>query len=381
MGAPVFGSASIAPVSLRVGVAGGGSAGHVVPALAVAAELARRGVPDVVYFGRADSIEERLASRAGLRFVPLPAAGLRRYRSWRNLTMPFVVLAGIVAAVAAIRRERISVLLCKGAYVCVPVAIGAWLGRVPVAIHESDESLGLANRILARLASKVLISSEATVVPGRRTRIVCTGLPVRDDLEEGNGERFRARHGLAEGGKVLLVFAGSSGSVRINEAVRNQLDALVKDFQVVHVCGPSNSDDGLAGFPGYFQFEYLNEDMADALWLADLVIGRSGATTLAELDAVGKPAVLIPLPRSVSRGDQIVNAQTFAATHRCVIVPDDENLADGSGIVAACATLSESLTPADGASSAAGAGRDARGAARRVAQEVVGMARARHRRR
>jgi UDP-N-acetylglucosamine--N-acetylmuramyl-(pentapeptide) pyrophosphoryl-undecaprenol N-acetylglucosamine transferase len=367
-----------------VGVAGGGSAGHVVPALAVAAELSRRGVSDVVYFGRADSIEERLASRAGLRFVALPAAGLRRYRSWRNLTMPFVVLAGIVAAFGAVRRERIGVLLCKGAYVCVPVAIGAWLNRVPVAIHESDESLGLANRLLARLATKVLTSSEATVVPGRRTRTVCTGLPVRDDLEDGNGERFRARHGLAEGGKVLLVFAGSSGSVRINDAVRNQLDVLLKDFQVVHVCGPSNTDDGFAGLPGYFQFEYLNEDMADALRVADLVIGRSGATTLAELDAVGKPAVLIPLPRSVSRGDQIVNAQTFAATHRCVIVPDDEDLADGGAIVAACASLGESLAldgGSPGAGAGAGAGRDARAAARRVAREVVGMARARHRRR
>jgi UDP-N-acetylglucosamine--N-acetylmuramyl-(pentapeptide) pyrophosphoryl-undecaprenol N-acetylglucosamine transferase len=361
-----------------VGVAGGGSAGHVVPALAVAAELARRDVRDIVFFGRPGSIEERLASGAGLRFVALPAAGLRRYRSWRNLIMPFVVLWGIARAVVAVRRERISVLFCKGAYVCVPVAIGAWLNKVPVAIHESDESLGLANRILARLATKVLTSSEATLVPGRRSSPVCTGLPVRDDLEDGDGERFRARHGLAEDGKVLLVFAGSSGSVRINEAVRNQVDALVKDFQVVHVCGQGNLDDGLTGRPGYFQFEYLNEDMADALWLADLVIGRSGATTLAELDAVGKPAVLIPLPASVSRGDQIVNAETFAATHRCVIVPDDEDLASGNAIVAACARLSE---PAGPAADGRGAGRDARRAARLVAQEVVGMARARHRRR
>lgn len=358
-------------------MAGGGSAGHVVPALAVAAELARRGAADIVFFGRADSIEERLATGAGLRFVPLPAAGLRRYRSWRNLIMPFVVLWGIVRAVVVVRRERISVLFCKGAYVCVPVAIGAWLNRVPVAIHESDESLGLANRILARLATKVLTSSEATAVPGRRITPVCTGLPVRDDLEDGDGARFRARHGLAEGSRVLLVFAGSSGSVRINEAVRNQVDALAKDFEVVHVCGPGNLDDRLTGRPGYYQFEYLNEDMADALWLADLVVGRSGATTLAELDAVGKPAVLIPLPTSVSRGDQIVNAETFAATHRCIIVPDDESLADGSAIVAACARLSDSATPAV---TGRVAGRDARHAARRVAQEVVGMARARHRR-
>ncbi len=142
------------------------------------------------------------------------------------------------------------------------------------------------------------------------------------------------KHGLPPEGRVLLVFCGSSGSVRINDAVRSELDALLKDFLVVHVCGPSNVDEQLNGTPGYFQFEYLNEDMADALWLADVVIGRAGATTLAELDALGKPAVLIPLPLSVSRGDQIVNADTFAASHPCVVLPDDSHLADG--LVAAC---------------------------------------------
>ena len=174
---------------------------------------------------------------------------------------------------------------------------------------------------------------------------------------------------------MLLVFCGSSGSVRINDAVRSELDALLKDFLVVHVCGPSNVDEQLNGTPGYFQFEYLNEDMADALWLADVVIGRAGATTLAELDALGKPAVLIPLPLSVSRGDQIVNADTFAASHPCVVLPDDSHLADG--LVAACVQL---IPAADAAGRGVAEGRDVHRAARAVAQEVAGMARSRHRR-
>jgi UDP-N-acetylglucosamine--N-acetylmuramyl-(pentapeptide) pyrophosphoryl-undecaprenol N-acetylglucosamine transferase len=362
-------------VSLKVGVTGGGSAGHVVPALAVAAEFRRRGQDDLVFFGRADSIEERLARQAGLRFVSLPAAGLRRYRSWRNLVLPFVVLWGIASAIVAVRREKISVLLCKGGYVSVPAAIGAWVNRVPFAIHESDHSLGLANRILARFATKVLTSSEGTAVKGRRIQPIYTGLPVREDLEAADPGRFRARHGLPAAGRVLLVFCGSSGSVRINDAVRAQLDLLLKDFQIVHVCGPGNTDQALASTPGYYQFEYLNEDMADALWLADIVIGRSGATTLAELDALGKPAVLIPLPLSVSRGDQIVNAERFAQTHSCVILPDDEHLADG--LVAACVSL---IPAADEASRGVAAGRDVRRAARSVALEVAGMAKSRHRR-
>jgi UDP-N-acetylglucosamine--N-acetylmuramyl-(pentapeptide) pyrophosphoryl-undecaprenol N-acetylglucosamine transferase len=346
-----------------------------VPALAVAAEFRRRGDDDLVFFGRPDSIEERLAGQAGLHFVPLSAAGLRRYRSWRNLTLPFVVLWGIVSAIRAVRRERIDVLLCKGAYVSVPAAIGAWVNRVPFAVHESDHSLGLANRILARFATKVLTSSETTKLKGRRLQPICTGLPVRDDLETADPERFRAAYGLAADGRVLMVFCGSSGSVRINDAVRAQLDLLLKDFQIVHVCGPKNLDENLTGIPGYFQFEYLNEDMADALWLADVVIGRSGATTLAELDALGKPAVLIPLPLTVSRGDQIVNADLFATSHDCVVLPDDERLTDGLAV--ACTEL---IPAADAAGRGVAAGRDVHRAARAVAQEVASMAKSRHRR-
>jgi len=247
------GRASIATVSLRVGVTGGGSAGHVVPALAVAAEFRRRGQDDLVFFGRADSIEERLATQAGLSFVALPAAGLRRYRSWKNLTLPFVVLWGIARAIITVRRSRISVLLCKGGYVSVPAAIGAWANRVPFAIHESDHSLGLANRILARFATKVLTSSPSTQVSvrGRKITGICTGLPVRPDLETADPGRFRVKHGLPPEGRVLLVFCGSSGSVRINDAVRSELDALLKDFLVVHVCGPSNVDEQLNGTPGH----------------------------------------------------------------------------------------------------------------------------------
>jgi len=174
----------------------------------------------------------------------------------------------------------------------------------------------------------------------------------------------------------LLVFCGSSGSLRINAAVRANLEKLRGDFQLVHVCGPGNTDAALDQIPGYHQFEYLNDDMADALWLADVVIGRAGATTLAELDALGKPAVLIPLPLSVSRGDQIVNAESFARTHSCVVLPDDENMT--AGLVDACVSLIPAADAASGVDPTTG--RDVHRAARAVAQEVASMARSRHRR-
>jgi UDP-N-acetylglucosamine--N-acetylmuramyl-(pentapeptide) pyrophosphoryl-undecaprenol N-acetylglucosamine transferase len=184
---------------------------------------------------------------------------------------------------------------------------------------------------------------------------------------------------------VLLVFAGSSGSVRINAAVRNQVEALLASYDIVHVCGPGNLDAGLIGLRGYQQFEYLDDDMTDALALADVVIGRAGATTLAELSALGKPAVLIPLPRSVSRGDQIVNAELYARQHECVIVPDDDALADGRTLVGGCAQLARAVPRSVTAGGLARPGaatpeHDPRRAARAVAREVVTMARSRHRR-
>ncbi len=306
---------------MKLAITGGGSAGHVVPALSVAAQLAAQGANEIVFFGRQGSIEHEYAEKANIRFRSVPSAGLKRYGSWSNLRMPFTVLRGVGAAWRAMRNERPDAVFSKGGYVTVPVGITAWLCRVPVVIHESDHSLGLANRILARMAARVCLSTPpAASTPrwlARKTAV--TGLPLRHDLAHGNPEKLRSTLGIKPGTEVLLIFCGSSGSARINDAVRSQLNQLRRRFAVLHVCGQGNLDPSLDGTPGYWQFEYLHEQMTDALWLADLVIGRAGATTLAELEVLGKRAVLIPLPASVSRVDQLVNAEAFARHHagRC----------------------------------------------------------------
>lgn len=147
---------------MKIGITGGGSAGHVVPALAVAAQLNQNGAHELVYFGRSDSIEHEYAKTSDIPFRPVPSAGLKRYGSWSNLRMPFTVLHGIGAAWKAMRRERPDVVFSKGGYVTVPVGIAAWLCRVPLVIHESDHSLGLANTILARLATRVCLTVPAS---------------------------------------------------------------------------------------------------------------------------------------------------------------------------------------------------------------------------
>jgi UDP-N-acetylglucosamine--N-acetylmuramyl-(pentapeptide) pyrophosphoryl-undecaprenol N-acetylglucosamine transferase len=317
----------VAAVPIKIGITGGASAGHVVPALAVAQQLRREGHDDLVYVGRPGSIEEELATRAGLRFAPVASAGLRRYRSAKNLLMPFAVVRGLGQAYRTMRRERPDLVFAKGSYVAVPVGVAARLTGVPLVIHESDYSLGLANRILAPFATRVLLSSPDAVVSGRVARkAVRTGLPVRDDLAAGDPERLRRELGFRPDSRVLLVFCGSLGSVRVNEAVRGALDELLGRFEVLHVTGKGNLAEALQDRPGYHQVEYLHEDMVDALWLADVVVARAGASTLSELGALSKSAVLVPLPATASRGDQIVNARLYAKQHAASVVPDDEAL-------------------------------------------------------
>lgn len=358
---------------MKIAITGGASAGHVVPALAVADQLAASGA-QLVFIGRSGSIESEYAQRAGLPFRAVPAAGLKRHRSWSNVLMPLTVARGVAAAWRVMCSERPDALFSKGSYVSVPVGVAAWLCKVPVVIHESDRSLGLANRILARLADTVCFST--TPVPGTprwlSAKAEVTGLPLRSDLTTADPADLRNRLGVSESTRVLLVFCGSSGSQRVNKAVRAQLDALCDEYAVLHVCGRGNLDPSLEGRAGYWQVEYLHQDMNDALHLADTVIGRAGATTLAELDALDIPAVLVPLPTSVSRGDQIENATAYAERNpgRCVVVAD-EGLADGEPLVQACGKLREIPRESDPGATA----RHAREAASAVARLTLAAAR------
>ncbi|MGY1897941.1 UDP-N-acetylglucosamine--N-acetylmuramyl-(pentapeptide) pyrophosphoryl-undecaprenol N-acetylglucosamine transferase [Nocardia gipuzkoensis] len=358
----------MAAVGLKVVITGGASAGHVIPALAVAAELRRAADVDLVYFGRRQSIEEELATRAGLRFVGISAAGLRRYRSMRNLTMPISLVKGIFESWVRLRKERPDVVFAKGSYVAVPVGIGAWLARIPVVIHESDHSLGLANRILAPVARLLLLSVDPGEVTKRAGKTLVTGLPLRDDLSTGNAERLREKLGIGAEETIMLIYCGSQGAVRINEAIRSELPRLLERCTIVHVTGRGNVAENLVGVKRYHQFEYLHENMVDALWMADFVVGRAGATTLAELAALGKRTVVVPLPTRASRGDQLVNAERFARGDDRVVVLDDDDLR--TNLVEACLKLAElpketSLMPAPDA---------IRAAAHSVAERIVALA-------
>ena len=296
----------------RIVLTGGGTAGHVTPNLAIIPRLAQDGW-DVHYVGEAESVEERLISAVpGVTYHRVSCGKLRRYFDLKNFTDPFRVIRGVGQATSLIRRLKPDVVFSKGGFVSVPVAYGARFNRVPLLIHESDMTPGLANKLSAPFARKILCTFPEAA-RGFGDRGVYTGTPIRPEILNGSREKGLSTFGFTDGRPVLMVTGGSSGAQAINAAVRKALPKLLESFQVLHLCGPGNTEEALLGTAGYVQCEYLSQEMADAYACASLLISRAGSNTLCEILALRKPALLIPYPKEASRGDQIVNARSFEA--------------------------------------------------------------------
>ena len=287
---------------------GGGTAGHVTPNLALIEKL-DRSCWDIHYIGTRDSIEEELTRDAGVTFHAVSSGKLRRYLSLKNVTDAFRVLKGIGEARRVIRALRPDVLFSKGGYVSVPVVMAA-KGKCPVIAHESDYSPGLANRIAARYADTVCVSFSDTLKDIRGGKGVFTGTPVRSALYRGDRARALSFTGLTGNKPVLLCMGGSLGAATVNDCIRRALPQLLPAFDVVHLCGRGKVDDSIR-MDGYLQYDYIKDELPDLFALADVVLSRAGANAVFELLALQKPAVLVPLTRGSTRGDQILNAEYF----------------------------------------------------------------------
>jgi UDP-N-acetylglucosamine--N-acetylmuramyl-(pentapeptide) pyrophosphoryl-undecaprenol N-acetylglucosamine transferase len=291
---------------------GGGTAGHVMPNLALAPRLRERGWV-THYIGSATGPERGLADGAGIPFEAIATGKLRRYFSWRNFTDPLRVMAGAVQAFVLLGRLKPDLVFSKGGFVAVPVVYAAWLRGIPVVLHESDLTPGLANRLCLPLCRRVCVSFPETLAHltgASQAKGALTGSPIRPELFAGRREAGLAFLGFASEKPVILVMGGSLGAKSVNEALRANLDWILRDYQVVHLCGKGWLTQ--ADRPGYRQFEFLGAELADVMAAADMVVSRAGANSLFELLALRKPMLLIPLPGRASRGDQILNAESFA---------------------------------------------------------------------
>ncbi|MEE1199281.1 MAG: undecaprenyldiphospho-muramoylpentapeptide beta-N-acetylglucosaminyltransferase [Christensenellales bacterium] len=307
----------------RIVLTGGGTAGHVTPNLALIPRLIQEGW-DIHYIGAADSVEQSLVGEIPQVTYHTVAVGkFRRYFDLKNFTDPFRVMKGVFQASVIIRRLKPDIVFSKGGFVSVPVVYGAKLNGVPVVIHESDMTPGLANKLSLPFASAECCTFPEAV-RFAKGKGVYTGTPIRSEIFEGDRERGRALFGLDDSKPVLMVVGGSSGARAINEAVTQALPGLTENFQVLHLCGKGNQNASDEGVNNYVQCEYLNKEMADAYACADVLVSRAGANALCEILALNKPALLIPYPKGASRGDQILNAESFRQRGFCRVLDQAE---------------------------------------------------------
>lgn len=304
----------------RILLTGGGTAGHVTPNVALLSRL-RNLEFDIVYTGTRSGIEDQLITREGIPFYPISAGKLRRYLDIKNFTDLGRIAAGFFQSVLLLIKLRPDIVFSKGGFVSCPVVWAAWLLRIPAVIHESDITPGLANRLSAPFARKICYSFPETSAHLSPKKAVHTGLPIRDTLRTGDSTAGRRLCGFSSEKPVVLIMGGSLGSVAINKIVREALPDLTPEFDICHICGKGNR----AGeHEGYRQFEYVNDDLSHLFAMADVFIGRSGATTLFELLALKKPSLLIPLGSAASRGDQILNAKSFERKGFSSVIRQDD---------------------------------------------------------
>lgn len=296
-------------MSKRIILTGGGTAGHITPNLALAPLLQKNGF-DVHYIGLRSGMEEKLVKDQGIPFYGIKGGKLRRYFDVKNLTDVFKIGAGFFEAVSVIRKIRPDVLFSKGGFVSTPVVWAGYACRVPVVTHESDMTIGLANKLCVPFATRVCYTFPETgkYLPPEKGEL--TGLPIRPALLSGQKGAGLAKCGFSGKKPVLLVVGGSQGSAFINEMLRGCLDSLTKRYDICHICGAGNVKPELER-PCYRQFGYVSGALADLFASCDVVVSRGGATSLFELLALKKPALIIPYSRKASRGDQIINAKSF----------------------------------------------------------------------
>lgn len=309
----------------KVVLTGGGTAGHVIPNLALVPLLAQAGV-SVEYVGSEQGIEKRLVAEKGIPFHGIASGKLRRYFDLKNFTDPFRVVAGAFQAWSRLGRIRPAAVFSKGGFVAVPVVLAARARGIPVVLHESDMTPGLANRICIPFAKRVCASFRETLAHLPAGKGVHTGTPIRAELSAGDKARGLAWLGLPEdpAKPLLLVVGGSLGSKALNRALREALPELLPRFRVAHVCGRGGLDPACEGRPGYRQAEYIGPELPDVFAAADLVLSRAGANAIFEILTLQKPNLLVPLPLSASRGDQILNARAFAEKGYSRVLPEEE---------------------------------------------------------
>lgn len=307
----------------KIVLTGGGTAGHVTPNMALIPELKKQGY-DISYIGSYEGIESKLIPELGVTYYGISSGKLRRYIDLKNLSDPFKVIKGLHQARKLMKKIKPDVVFSKGGFVSVPVVLAAKSRHIPCVIHESDMTPGLANKICLPCATRICTNFPETLKHLPADKAVVTGSPIRQELFSGDREKGLAFCGFDNSKPVILIIGGSLGAVAVNQAVRSILPELLKNYQVIHLCGKGKIDESLTNVKGYVQFDYIKEELSDLMAAADIMISRAGANAICEILALRKPNILIPLSAQASRGDQILNAASFEKAGYSVVFQEEE---------------------------------------------------------
>lgn len=324
---------------MRVLVSGGGTGGHVYPALAVATQLQQQYQAEILFLGSDDGLETELVPTAGFRFASIKAGKLRRYLSWETLTGVMRIPVGMGQALAIVRKFRPHVAFSSGGYVAVPAGLAARLNGVPYLMHQVDVPPNLSNRLVTPVATciSVAFADSLAYFPARKT--LHLGNPVRQailDARQVPPPEARRILELEKEVPLLLVTGGSQGARHLNQTVCAALPGLLEHCQVLQISGKelfnetrASADRFLAQMDEasrrrYRLVQYLHEEMATALQAADLVLCRAGATTLSELAVLSKPSILVPLPPAIGQSPQEANAAMFQRKQAAQVIPNND---------------------------------------------------------
>ncbi len=288
----------------KIVLTGGGTAGHVYPALAIKENLPSD--YEVFYIGSNGMEKDILKKEKDVKYFEIEAVKLERRLTLKNFLIPFKLLSSIKKAKHILMEIQPDVIFSKGGFVALPVVIAGKKLNIPIISHESDLSMGLANKIICHYCDVMCTSFEETK---GSSKIVFTGQPIRKNILNGNKNNVNFDKNVKNDKKNLLVVGGSSGAGFLNDVVYENIDALTKHFNVIHITGKGKAKK-VNGFDNYIQMEYA-QNMGDLLDYADIILSRAGSGAINEFLSLRKPMLLIPLSKSCSRGDQIENAKLF----------------------------------------------------------------------
>lgn len=322
---------------MKIVLTGGDSGGHIFPLIAVSKKIKEKFLDaEFMFIGPKGKMEDKIiGGDENINIKNILTGKFRRYFSFLNFVDAIKMPIGIIQALWYLLWFMPDAIFSKGGGASLPVVVAGWLYRIPILIHESDSKPGLANLILSKFADRVAISylsAQNYFIPGRT---VLTGIPLRLDIVNGDAKKAREFFSLTESKKTIFVFGGSQGAKKINDAIMDILPELHKKYQIIHQTGENNFEEvkkkaGEEGFKvghdGYYPVPFIGEELKDVLAISDLVISRAGGNSIAEIAAVGKPAILIPIEKSANN-HQNINAYNVSEAGGCIVL-EENNLGD-----------------------------------------------------